>query len=214
MSSVPTPVHEQFNDIEQQREASTLGMWTFLATEVLFFGGLFMGYTAYRVLYPNLFLVGSEHLKLYLGGMNTGILLTSSFTMALAVQAAHLGRRKALVYFLVVTAALGLLFLGVKGYEYHQDFAEHLVPGVNFAPTGDLPPNASLFFWIYFAMTGLHAIHVLVGTVTMATLAFLAYRGHYSSDNYMTVENAGLYWHFVDIVWVFLFPLLYMVGHR
>ncbi len=214
MSATPSPLHEQFNEIEQQREASTLGMWLFLATEVLFFGGLFMGYTTYRVLYPGLFEAGSEHLKIYLGGSNTGILLTSSFTMALAVQAAQLGRKKALVRFLLLTAALGLLFLGVKGYEYHQDYVEHLVPGVNYQATEGLPQEASLFFWIYFAMTGLHAIHVLVGTVTMAVLAFLAHREHYSSESYTTVENAGLYWHFVDIVWIFLFPLLYMVGHR
>ena len=205
---------EQFDDIEQQREAATLGMWIFLATEVLFFGGLFLGYTVYRSLYPLTWAAASRHTEIVLGGVNTAILLFSSTLMALAVRASQLERRKALVWLLLGVAAFGIIFLGIKGYEYHEDYVEHLLPGPSFEWHEANPRIAELFFWLYYAMTGLHAIHVTVGVFVMLTLTVLAWRRRFANGNYMPVEVAGLYWHFVDIVWVFLFPLLYLAGHR
>ena len=205
---------EQFDDLEQQRSAALLGMWIFLATEVLFFGGLFLAYTVYRYLHPSVFAAASRHTEVLLGGANTAILLLSSTLMALAVRAAQLGDRKQLVRLLLGTAVLGIGFMAVKGFEYHLDFSEHLVPGGHFQWQEADPATAELFFWLYFAMTGLHAIHVTVGIVLMLVLAVLAWRGRFEGGNYMPVEIAGLYWHFVDIVWVFLFPLLYLAGHR
>ncbi len=207
-------VHEQFDDIEQQREAAKLGMWIFLATEVLFFGGLFLGYTIYRFTYGQVFMETSRKLDVILGGTNTAVLLISSLLMALAVRAAKLGQRRSLVRLLIGTALLGCVFMSIKAVEYHKDFVEHLVPGTNFQWAGADRHNAELFFWIYFAMTGLHAIHVTVGIGVLLVLALLAWRGKFERGNYNSVEIAGLYWHFVDIVWVFLFPLLYLVGHR
>jgi cytochrome c oxidase subunit 3 len=205
---------EQYDDIEQQRSAALLGMWIFLATEVLFFGGLFLSYTAYRYLYPNVWAAASRHTEVMLGGANTAILLFSSTLMALAVRASQLERRRHLVWLLLGTALFGIVFMGIKGFEYHKDFVEHLVPGVNFQWHETNPAAAQLFFWLYFAMTGLHAIHVTIGIVIMLVLALLAWRRRFENGNYMPVEIAGLYWHFVDIVWVFLFPLLYLAGHR
>ena len=205
---------EQFDSIEQQHEAAKLGMWIFLATEVLFFGGLFLGYTVYRYLYPETFAAASRHTEVILGGANTAILLFSSTLMALAVRAAELGRRKHLIWLLLGTAFFGLIFMAIKGLEYHKDFVDHLVPGVGFRWHEANPSAAEMFFWLYFAMTGLHAIHVTVGIFVMLTLTVLAWRRQFENGNYMAVEVAGLYWHFVDIVWVFLFPLLYLAGHR
>jgi cytochrome c oxidase subunit 3 len=205
---------EQFDTIEQQHEAAKLGMWVFLATEVLFFGGLFLGYAVYRYLYPETFAAASRHTEVILGGANTAILLFSSTLMALAVRAAELGRRKHLIWLLLGTAVFGIIFMAIKGVEYHKDFVEHLVPGVGFRWQEGSPSAAEIFFWLYFAMTGLHAIHVTVGIFVLLTLAVLGWRRQFENGNYMPVEIAGLYWHFVDIVWVFLFPLLYLAGHR
>jgi cytochrome c oxidase subunit 3 len=209
-----TIVAEQFDDIEQQREAAKLGMWIFLATEVLFFGGLFLAYTVNRYLYPEAFAAASRHTEVVLGGVNTAILLFSSTLMALAVRASQLEQRRLLVWLLLGTALFGIFFMGVKGYEYYKDYQEHVLPGANFIWVEANPRAAEMFFWLYYAMTGLHAIHVTVGIGIMLVLAFLAHRGHFANGNYMGVEVAGLYWHFVDIVWVFLFPLLYLAGHR
>ena len=205
---------EQFDDIDQQHEAAKFGMWVFLATEVLFFGGLFLSYTVYRYLYPEAFAAASRHTEVILGGANTAILLFSSTLMALAVRAAQLGRRKHLVWLLLATAFFGILFMGVKAFEYYKDIINHLVPGANFQWHEANRGAAELFWWLYWAMTGLHAIHVTVGIFLMLTLAVLALRRRFENGNYMPVEIAGLYWHFVDIVWVFLFPLLYLAGHR
>ena len=205
---------EQFDDLEQQHEAAKLGMWIFLATEVLFFGGLFLSYTVYRYLYPDVFAAASRHTAVILGGANTAILLFSSTLMALAVRASQFARRKQLIWLLLGTALFGIIFMVVKGFEYHKDFVDHLVPGAAFQWHDANPQAAEIFFWLYFAMTGLHAIHVTVGIVVMLVLALLAWRGQFENGNFMPVEIAGLYWHFVDIVWVFLFPLLYLAGHR
>jgi cytochrome c oxidase subunit III len=212
--AVDSLLAEQFDDIEQQHGAAKLGMWVFLATEVLFFGGLFLSYTVYRYLYPETFAAASRHTEVILGGANTAILLFSSTLMALAVRAAQLMRRKQLVWLLLGTAFLGVVFMAVKGFEYRKDFIDGLVPGGKFRWHEANPGAAEIFFWLYFAMTGLHAIHVTVGIVIMLMLALLALRGRFEKGHYMPVEIAGLYWHFVDIVWVFLFPLLYLAGHR
>ncbi len=205
---------EQFDDLEQQHDAARLGIWVFLATEVMFFGGLFLAYTVYRYWYPDSFAAASRHTEIILGGANTAVLLLSSTFMALAVRAAQLGRRRPLVWLLLATALLGCGFMTIKGFEYHKDFVDHLVPGLNFIwPEGN-PHGAEIFFWLYFAMTGLHALHVTAGIVLMLVLALLASRGRFTEGNHVSVEVAGLYWHFVDIVWVFLFPLLYLAGHR
>jgi len=206
-----TPVAVQFDDAEQQRESATIGMWVFLATEVMFFGGMFLGYAVYRSSYPMAFGEASRRLDIVLGALNTAILLTSSLTMAMAVHAAHQGKRRQLVGFLIGTIVLGSAFLGIKFYEYFQKFEEHLVPGRGFALEGADPRHSQLFFSFYFAMTGMHAVHMIIGIVMMGVLIVFALRGKYSERYYNPVEMAGLYWHFVDIVWVFLFPLLYLV---
>ena len=198
----------------QQRKAAKLGMWIFLATEVLFFGGLFLGYTVYRFTYGHVFVQASRKLDVVIGGTNTAVLLISSLVMAFSVRASQLDQRRRLVGLLLGTAVLGCVFMSLKAVEYHKDYVDHLVPRLGFKWVGADPGNAELFYWIYFAMTGLHAIHVTVGIGILVVLAMLAWRGRFRNGNYDPVEIAGLYWHFVDIVWVFLFPLLYLVGHR
>jgi len=207
-------VHEQFDDIEQQRSAAQLGMWIFLATEVLFFGGLFLAYTVFRSIYPHDFAAASHHTVIVIGGINTAILLFSSTLMALAVRAAELRNQKQLTWLLLGTAFLGIIFMILKGIEYYKDWNEHLVPVLNFEWHQPNPGPAQIFFWLYFAMTGLHAIHVTVGICVMLILALLARTGKFTTGHFTPIEIAGLYWHFVDIVWIFLFPLLYLAGHR
>ncbi len=207
-------VAEQFDELEQQNEAAKFGMWIFLATEVLFFGGLFLSYTVYRYLYPEAFAAASRHTEVLLGGINTALLLFSSTLMALAVRAAQLSQRKPLTWLLLGTAFLGIFFMAVKTYEYYKDFEAHVLPGAHFIWVEANPKAAELFFWLYYAMTGLHAIHVTIGICLLLIMAIRAARGAFDNGNYMGVEVAGLYWHFVDIVWVFLFPLLYLAGHR
>jgi len=207
------PAHH-FDDLGQQHEAASLGMWTFLATEVLFFGGLFLAYTVYRTLYPAAFAEGSHHLDILLGSINTVVLIGSSLTMALAVHSAQVGRHQALVIFIGLTMVLGLVFLGIKSVEYGHKFAEALVPGPRFAYDGQLAPQVQLFFSFYFIMTGLHALHMVVGIGIMAVLVWLGWRGKFSPAYYTPVEISGLYWHFVDLVWIFLFPLLYLLGRH
>ncbi|RIK39591.1 MAG: cytochrome oxidase subunit III [Chloroflexi bacterium] len=204
-------VAHHFQDYDQQRDAVSLGMWTFLTTEVLFFGGLFAGYMVFRAAYPQAFIEGSHHLDVVLGAINTWVLLTSSLTMALAVHAAQLGRAQRTTLLLVATLVLGLVFLGIKGLEYYHKFEEGLIPGASFVwPGADRGP-VQLFFFLYFTMTGLHAIHMIIGIGVIIVMAWLAWRGYYQTD-YMPVEVLGLYWHFVDIVWIFLFPLLYLIS--
>ena len=204
---------EQFEDLEQQHEASSLGMWVFLATEIMFFGGLFAGYTVYRGLYLPGFEAGSHLLNVKLGAFNTAVLLCSSLTMALAVRAAMLGRRRELVTFLILTILLGLTFVGVKmAFEWHHDYEEHLVPGIDFVSEGPNGRAIELFFVFYFFMTGVHALHMVIGVAILAVLAWQASQGRFGPERYNPVEMAGLYWHFVDVIWIFLFPLLYLIG--
>lgn len=212
-------LQHHFDNMEQQREAATLGMWVFLVTEIMFFGGLFMAYTLYRAKYPEAFALASNSLNWPLGGLNTVVLICSSLTMALAVWATQVGRtRRTQVFFLVLTALLGLTFLVVKSFEYKEKFEHHHIP-VNgmFHWEGTLPAGVSektvmMFYWIYFAMTGLHALHMIIGLGLIAFIIYFAWRGRYSPEYHAPVELFGLYWHFVDIIWIFLFPLLYLLG--
>jgi cytochrome c oxidase subunit 3 len=230
-------LQHHFADLEQQKEASSLGMWAFLVTEILFFGGFFATYTIYRYKYYDAFVAGSHHLNWLLGGLNTAVLLGSSLTMAFAVHSAALGRSRATVSWLLGTILLGSVFLGVKVKEYDEKIAPCfadpasnasaerrpfegcLVPGPRFdAETlhleGVEAEHVQIYFSLYFGMSGLHAAHMIIGIPILLILAFLAKRGRFSTRYSTPVEMTGLYWHFVDIVWIFLFPLLYLVGHR
>jgi cytochrome c oxidase subunit 3 len=204
----------QFDSLGQQTEAATLGMWVFLVTEVLFFGGLFVTYAVYRSFYPAAFSASSHELDILLGGVNTAVLITSSLTMALAVHAAQLGQRRLLMIFLVVTMVLGAVFLGIKAVEYYHKFAEHHVPGSTFQFEREYQRHAQIFFSLYFIMTGLHAIHMIIGIGVLLVMWTWAWRGRITSDYAGPIEISGLYWHFVDIVWIFLFPLLYLIGRH
>lgn len=217
MSSSDSIVAHHFEDIEQQRDSATLGMWLFLTTEVMFFGGLFAAYIVMRVMYPEAFIIGSQTLSVGLGTFNTFILLVSSLTVALASRAAQIGNRNHLVWYLVATVVLGTIFLGVKVIEYQDKFAAGMYPQPGFTMPeayADYAAHAAqvnIFLFLYFVMTGMHALHMIIGIPLIAIIAILAYRGRYTRGDYMTVENTGLYWHFVDIVWIFLFPLLYLI---
>ena len=210
-------LREQFDTAAQQKDASTLGMWIFLITEIMFFGGMFMVYTVYRSAYPDVFAIASSTLNVYIGAANTVVLLCSSLTMVLAVRAAQLGQKKAIVTFIVLTLILGFVFLGVKAYEWNEKFQEHHIPGLSFhleevAP--GLQGQAQLFFSLYFAMTGLHALHMVIGAGIMFVLIRHAMQGRYNAEYYTPVDVGGLYWHFVDIIWIFLFPLLYLIDRH
>jgi cytochrome c oxidase subunit 3 len=203
-----------FEDLEQQREAHTLGMWAFLITEVMFFGGLFAGYAVYRHAYPEAYAAASRMLDVKLGGINTGVLIGSSFTMVLAVHAAQQRRRVEIAVWLWATIVLGAIFLGVKYFEYSEKWHHHLIPGPHFMFEGKPGGHEQLFFAFYFAMTGLHAFHMLIGIGLLAWLSVLALRGRFTEPGRNAVDLCGLYWHFVDLVWIFLFPLLYLIGRH
>jgi cytochrome c oxidase subunit 3 len=237
-----------FDTMLQQKEAAILGMWVFLLTEILFFGGLFVVYMIYRVWYFDAFAEASRRLSLFWGGLNTVVLIFSSLTMAMGVRSAQTNKRKATVNWLILTMLLGAVFLGVKAIEYSDKFANHEVPGVNFVwdyehqqevaaaaaggaeaehaleakeageehrqlsmTTEQLQRTTQLYFSLYFTMTGLHALHMIIGICLMAVITWMAHKGKFDANYYTPVELGGLYWHFVDIVWIFLFPLLYLV---
>jgi cytochrome c oxidase subunit 3 len=212
--SRPPALAHQFDDLEQQKEASNLGIWVFLATEVLFFGGLFLTYSIYRAWYTDAFAAASREMVLWAGTTNTVVLITSSLTMALAVHAAQMGERRSLMLFLVLTMLLGTTFLGIKAFEYHTEFVEHHVPGPGFQFEAAQRAHAQLFFSLYFVMTGLHAIHMIIGLAIIGVMLWWAWRGTITKDYSNPIEVSGLYWHFVDIVWIFLFPLLYLIGRH
>jgi cytochrome c oxidase subunit 3 len=228
-------LQHHFENMEQQREAGTLGMWVFLVTEIMFFGGMFLAYTLYRSYYPMAFASGSNHLDITLGAVNTGVLIFSSFTMAMAVYFTQVGKQRPQVICLVLTLILGLTFLGIKGVEYKSKWDDHLIPGRLFAgnpfnPTvaehGDEDPHklhllegasvrqVEMFYWIYFAMTGMHALHMIIGAGLLTFLLIFSLKGRFDPEYHSPVEVIGLYWHFVDIVWIFLFPLLYLLGRH
>jgi cytochrome c oxidase subunit III len=208
----------QFETMDQQRETASLGMWVFLVTEVLFFGGMFMTYTLNRSTYPDVFGEASRSINLTLGAVNTVVLIGSSLTMAMSVWAAQVGKTRLVTFFLIATLILGTVFLGIKGVEYHEKFVEHHVPGLDFSFEPGASPatnaHAQLFFSLYFAMTGLHALHMIIGAGLLLWLIKESLRGRFTASYNTPVENVGLYWHFVDIVWIFLFPLLYLIDRH
>lgn len=209
-----TLVAEQFDDQGQQYQAASLGMWIFLSTEVLFFGGLIASYTIYRYLYLPGFEIGSRHLSVFWGATNTAVLICSSLTMALAVRAAQLRKRKQIIGLLFVTLLFGLVFLFIKfGMEWRHEYMDGLAPALNFTYSGLHARHVELFMIFYFVLTGLHALHMIIGVGVLTGLIILASRDAFKT-NCNAVEIAGLYWHFVDIVWIFLFPLLYLIGGR
>lgn len=212
----PTHFAHQFEDLEQQHDAGRLGMWIFLATEILFFGGMFMSYTVYRSLHPQAFIIGSHLLEPKFGAINTVVLICSSFTMAMAIRSAQTARSKGtIVGWLILTMLLGATFLAVKfTFEWYHDYVHHIMPGFGFHYLPQWGANAGqvqMFMCFYFFMTGLHALHMIVGIGVLAVLTGMAARGRFTSQYFAPLEISGLYWHFVDIIWIFLFPLLYLI---
>jgi len=207
-------LRHHFVDMNQQKESTTLGMWLFLVTEIMFFGGLFTGYGIYRFQYPQAWAEASHHLDVTLGAINTVVLILSSLTMALAVHFAQLGKKQLLVIFLIATLVLGLVFLGIKTKEYSDKVEHHLVPGHDFQFEGPWSRQATLYYCFYFAMTGMHALHMIIGMVIICVPVRWAMRDRFSAEYHSHIELFGLYWHFVDIVWIFLFPLLYLIGRH
>jgi cytochrome c oxidase subunit 3 len=219
----PALLHH-FADEEQQRDASSLGMWIFLATEVMFFGGLFCAYLIYRRWYFGDFGAASKSIDAALGATNTAVLICSSLTVVLAIWAAQTARRGLMILMLVLTMLFGLTFLGIKGIEYKQKFDEHHVPGASFSFDNEEipghpgqyanPQHAQIFFSLYFIMTGLHALHMVIGLGIFTWLLWMAWKGRFSPRYHTPLEIGGLYWHFVDIVWIYLFPLLYLIDRH
>ncbi len=216
-------LQSHFADMAQQKETATFGMWMFLITEVMFFGGLFCAYMIGRIQHFPAFAAASQTLDIVIGTVNTAVLLTSSFTMVMAVWAAKLGRRKLLVLFLVLTMVFGGVFLVLKGVEWYKKYEEHHIPGPSFhfeePLTGHAPMvvderNAQLFFGFYFAMTGMHALHMVIGMGLLTWLVIAGTRGAFTPEYHNPVENVGLYWHFVDIIWIWLYPLLYLISRH
>jgi cytochrome c oxidase subunit 3 len=204
-------LQHHFETMQQQQEAATLGMWIFLVTEVMFFGGLLMAYLLYRVWYPEAWAEGSLELDIRMGAFNTVVLIGSSLTMAFAVRSAQTGARKATVRWLLITMALGLTFLVVKFFEYREKWELHHIPGPNFQFEGPHAGQVEIFLSLYFGLTGLHALHMVIGATLLAVITWMAHKRRFTPEWYTPVELSGLYWHFVDIVWIFLFPLLYLV---
>ena len=228
---VALPQHRHhFETQEQQREAGTFGMWLFLLTEIMFFGGLFFAYLLYRNWYNPAFVAASNQLSIPLGTANTAILISSGFFMALAVWTAEVKKKKQLVMYLVLTTVFGLAFLGIKYFEYKEKFELHHIPGASFDVSQFINPHAyglkeeplapdmaqktQVFFFLYFAMTGMHALHMVIGIGLLFWLIWRANRGEFSAGYVAPIENFALYWHFVDIVWIFLFPLLYLINRH
>ena len=211
---VPPAVSHHFVDLHQQEESEKLGMWTFLITEVMFFGALFTAYVVYRNMYPEAFMLASSQLDWFWGGFNTLVLIVSSLTMAMAIRCAQTAKKNLMLLNIVLTMLLGVTFLVVKYVEYKAKWDHHLMPGPSFdvAAFGQWGNQARIFFSIYFAMTGLHAFHMIVGLGIMTWVFLKARKGHFTPRRYVGIEIAGLYWHFVDLVWIFLFPMLYLLG--
>lgn len=226
---LPQHLHH-FETEEQQREAGSFGMWLFLLTEIMFFGGLFLSYLVYRNWYYDAFVVGSNQLSIPLGATNTAVLIGSGFFMALGVWAAEVRKKSLLVLFLILTTLLGIVFIGIKAVEYHEKWEKHHIPGAHFDVSEFVNPQAyglheeplapdraqhtQIFFFLYFMMTGMHALHMLIGLVLLCWLTLRAHRGDFTNGYVAPIENFGLYWHFVDIVWLFLFPLLYLINRH
>lgn len=217
-------LQHHFSNMEQQRESTTLGMWIFLVTEIMFFGGLFAAYLVFRIQNPEVWEYASRHhMEFWLGTINTTILLCSSLTVALSVHAIQMGQNKLTAFLLILTVLMGIGFLGIKAVEYHEHYVEGTVPGPFWhynemempdGSTRPAPHQMQLFFYLYFVMTGLHALHVTIGIVLLALIAYWAWKGRYTREYHNPVHISGLYWHFVDLVWIFLFPLLYLISGK
>ena len=228
-ASLPQHRHH-FETEEQQREVGTFGMWLFLLTEIMFFGGMFFAYLLYRNWYYPAFAVASNQLSVPYGAFNTVMLISSGFCMAVGVWAAEVRKKNLLVLMLILTTFFGLVFIGVKGVEYHEKYENHHIPGADFSVaqfvnpaaygikeqplSPDMAQHTEIYFFLYFAMTGMHAVHMIIGIVLLFWLIRRANRGDFSSGYVAPIENFGLYWHFVDIVWLFLFPLLYLINRH
>jgi len=204
-------IGHHFSSLARQTEAMRLGMWLFLATEVLLFAGLFCGYAVYRFQFPLAFEQSSRHLNIALGTVNTVVLITSSFTVAMAIHFARSDKPRAAALCLAVTILFALSFLGIKAIEYSEHFREHALPGKYYADESVRIPGAAMFYTMYFLMTGLHGLHVVAGMSVLTYVLWRTLQGRYSSKYYMGVEMGGLYWHLVDLVWIFLYPLLYLI---
>lgn len=205
-------LRKQFSTPAQQRETATVGMWIFLITEVLLFGSLFTAFTAYRISHPHAFDLGSKDMEVVLGAINTAVLICSSYTMALAVHSAELGNQKRLMLFLLVTMCIGAIFLGIKFTEYYLHYQDHKAPGFWFEDRSPDAANIQMFFVFYFIMTGLHAFHMIIGIGVLSVLFFRSLLGSFSAEYHTPVDLGGLYWHFIDIVWVFLYAIFYIPG--
>ena len=200
-----------FVDSDQQFEASKMGMWVFLVTEILFFGGLFAAYIVYRAWYPDLYLQASEELDTFWGAVNTAVLIGSSLTVAMAIRSAQLNQIKGLIINLYITIGLAFTFMVIKYFEYAYKFEKGILPGSYYSYEGIAHEKANIFFSIYYMMTGLHGIHVIIGIGLMIWLVVKAKKKVLHSGYYTPVEITGLYWHLVDVIWIFLFPLLYLI---
>lgn len=205
-------LREQYSTVEQQRDTATIGMWVFLITEIMLFGALFTAYMVYRMSSPQAFDIGSAHMESTLGAINTLVLLTSSFTMALAVWSAETGNQRMLSLYLILTMIIGAAFLVIKFTEYYLHYQDHTVPGVWFQFQGPLARHVEMFFVFYFVMTCLHAIHMTIGLGVLSVLLFRNWVGSFSADYHTAVDLGGLYWHFIDIVWLFLYAIFYIPG--
>ena len=208
----PSFVQHHFSDAEQQAETAKLGMWIFLLTEVLLFGGLFAFYTIYRAWHPEMFYEAHKYLNVTLGATNTFVLITSSLTMALSIRSMQLNNKKQTIWFLVITLLLAATFLVIKYFEYEHKFHLGQLPG-KYYTFGDIDlANPHIFFSVYFVMTGLHGIHVIIGMIVITWILIRTTKNEFSADYYTPIEMTGLYWHLVDLIWIFLFPLLYLIG--
>jgi cytochrome c oxidase subunit III len=237
-------LRHHFADVEQQRNAASLGMWWFLGTEIMFFGGMFCGYLIYRRWFFEEFAAASRSLDLKVGTFNTVVLICSSLTVAMSVRAAQLGNRKLQVKMLLLTLVFGLSFLGIKTYEWGNKYKEHHIPTFDYNVIGgegdlikgneqllgidkvqndpvklrqrqaEIQEHTKIFYSLYFALTGMHAIHMIVGVGIFIVITWMAHKGRFTPEYHTPLEIAGLYWHFVDIVWIYLFPLLYLIDRR
>ena len=208
----PAHVQHHFADAEQQRESAKLGMWVFLLTEILLFGGLFVAYGIFRAWNPEMFLNAHKALDVTLGTINTIVLITSSVTMALSIHAMQLNKRSQTVLFLLLTLIFAAVFLVIKYFEYHHKFELGQLPGKFYTFTGIPGSNPHIFFSVYFAMTGLHGLHVIFGMIAITWVLRRTLKREFSAEYYTPIEMVGLYWHLVDMIWIFLFPLLYLIG--
>ncbi|GAO02015.1 cytochrome c oxidase subunit 3 family protein [Anaeromyxobacter sp. PSR-1] len=206
-----SPLAHHFENIEKQSHAERLGMWLFLASEVLLFTALFAAYAVYRYLYSDAFAEASRAIETWFGLVNTVILVTSSFTVALGLNEAVKGNGRKTGLWFAVSVAFALAFLALKAVEYSHHFQEGQLPGRYYSFHELQAPGASLFFSLYFLITGLHGVHVIVGMTILAVVGVKAARGKYTATYHTPVELAGLYWHLVDLIWIFVFPLIYLV---